>query len=81
ELAETHSFPDHHVYSFAEIAMLNARAKQNKAALITTEKDHVRLSARAREGIRVLPVLATFDDPRALARVLDPLLAQMVAHP
>jgi tetraacyldisaccharide-1-P 4'-kinase len=45
------------------------------AALVTTEKDFVRLSVPDREGIRVLKVAARFQDNAALARLLDSSLS------
>lgn len=41
------------------------------AMLVTTEKDFVRLSTKAREGIKVLKVTAVFDDAGAIGRLLD----------
>jgi tetraacyldisaccharide 4'-kinase len=75
-LVEAHGFTDHHNYSAAEITTLKSRATRLNAALITTEKDFVRLGPKEREGIEVLPVCAVFDDPAALARLLDPLVAR-----
>ncbi len=75
ELAECHSYGDHHFYSASEIALLQERAKLADATLVTTEKDFVRLSSSDQEHIEVLPVKATFDEPGVLSRLLDPLLA------
>ncbi len=41
------------------------------ATLVTTENDFVRLTIAQREGIRVLKVAAMFEDPAALAALLD----------
>lgn len=38
------SFPDHHVYSVAELRRLQAEAARETAFLVTTEKDYVRIS-------------------------------------
>jgi tetraacyldisaccharide 4'-kinase len=65
----TQFFADHHPYSDSEIAALKARA--GDAQLVTTEKDLVRLHAKDRAGIKVLPVHARFDDEAALDRLLD----------
>jgi tetraacyldisaccharide 4'-kinase len=61
-------FPDHHAYGDAEIARLRTLA--GDAALVTTEKDFVRLDAAQRRGIAVLPVTAMFDQPQLLDRIL-----------
>jgi tetraacyldisaccharide 4'-kinase len=64
-------FADHHPYRDGEIAELKAVA--GDAQLVTTEKDFVRMSVAQREGIQMLKVKAIFDDPAALARLLDSL--------
>jgi tetraacyldisaccharide 4'-kinase len=61
-------FPDHHPYSTVEIARLRQQA--GDAALVTTEKDFVRLEAADRHGIAVLPVAVTFDQPQLLDSIL-----------
>ncbi|HEX4160176.1 MAG TPA: tetraacyldisaccharide 4'-kinase [Rhizomicrobium sp.] len=73
-LVETHRFADHHAYSAAEIATLRRRATSTGAALMTTEKDFVRLNANDRAGIDVLPVKAVFGDPAAIERLFAPVL-------
>jgi tetraacyldisaccharide 4'-kinase len=62
-------FADHHPYSGDEILQLKAIA--GEAMLVTTEKDFVRLTTAQREGIRVLKVVADFEDASALSRLLD----------
>ncbi len=62
-------FADHHPYTDDEILELKAVA--GDAMLVTTEKDFVRLSTKAREGIKVLKVTAVFDDAGAIGRLLD----------
>jgi tetraacyldisaccharide 4'-kinase len=76
EIAERHSYGDHHVYSRAEIRDLKERAARAQATLITTEKDLVRLNSQDREDIEVLRVRAELEDPTALKSLLDPLLAR-----
>ncbi len=77
EVIEARRYPDHHPYTAAEIARLKAKARDNRALLITTEKDYVRLAPLHREGITVLPVEARFDDPAAL----DGLLTKVAGGP
>ena len=69
-------YGDHHTYTAGEIARLRSKARAHNAELVTTEKDFVRLTPLEREGIRALPVRASFDDPPALERLLDRLLAK-----
>lgn len=63
-------FPDHHAYTAAEIGALRAEAAALGAALVTTEKDLVRLDAATRAGIETLPVAIAFSDEAALDRLL-----------
>ncbi|WP_020177024.1 tetraacyldisaccharide 4'-kinase [Methyloferula stellata] len=58
-IAGWRSFPDHHVYSAEELRRLQSDAAQRLAALVTTEKDYVRIA----------PLLAALDPdlPRPLA--------------
>ncbi|HEX3429342.1 MAG TPA: tetraacyldisaccharide 4'-kinase [Rhizomicrobium sp.] len=78
-LAMSRAYPDHHTYTPAEIAQLKDRAAQMHAALITTEKDFVRLDPRARERIEVLAVRAVFEDEAALRRLFPPFYPKAAA--
>jgi tetraacyldisaccharide 4'-kinase len=62
-------FADHHPYG--EDELLQLRAVAGDAALVTTEKDFVRLTTAQREGIRVLKISAGFDEPAVMAGLLD----------
>ena len=64
------AFPDHHPYGAADEATLAAEAARLGAELVTTEKDHVRLSTPFAAGVGVLPVTLAFADE-------GPLLAQL----
>jgi len=72
-LLDIKSYADHHTYTAGEIARLRSKARAHNAELVTTEKDYVRLTPLEREGIRALPVRATFDDVAVLERLLDSL--------
>ncbi|MBC6405933.1 MAG: tetraacyldisaccharide 4'-kinase [Rhodospirillales bacterium] len=74
ELVGSLAFPDHHRYSAAELSRLKAAAEAKNAALITTEKDLVRIDEVDRKGIASLPVAVTWQDPETLAALLAPLL-------
>ncbi|MGB8602067.1 MAG: tetraacyldisaccharide 4'-kinase [Rhizomicrobium sp.] len=78
-LAGAKCFADHHTYSAAEIASLKATARDRGAQLITTAKDYVRLTPDQRDGIRVLPVEAEFDDPASLERLIGGLWPEQKA--
>jgi tetraacyldisaccharide 4'-kinase len=74
DLADFAPFPDHFAYGAASLQRLAERAAQFGAALITTEKDWVRLPADWRTRVAAWPVRAGFDDEAAL----DALLARAV---
>jgi tetraacyldisaccharide 4'-kinase len=81
-VAATRSFPDHHRYTTAEAGMLCEQADRQALALVTTEKDWVRmqgddtvagLAARA----RALPVTLRLEETAAFLRLLRIKLAPM----
>ena len=74
ELTGTRSFSDHHPYSAVEIAELRRAADRNKAQLVTTAKDFVRVPTEARGDIEVLEVEIRWPDPAALAGVIRPVV-------
>jgi tetraacyldisaccharide 4'-kinase len=65
EVVEFESFPDHAPFTEAQLTDLSRRAEAQKAELITTEKDWVRLSPEWRARIRRLPIRARLDTPDA----------------
>ncbi|MBT8471799.1 MAG: tetraacyldisaccharide 4'-kinase, partial [Marinicaulis sp.] len=67
EVAQTAAFADHHPYTSADITALRKLAQKNKAALITTEKDAVRLPPEFRDDILVLPITMEIKEPDRLA--------------
>lgn len=67
-------FPDHHVYTKADLTYLRKLAADNQATLITTDKDYVRLPAEARANMLTLPIRVVFEDLAALDRLLAPVL-------
>lgn len=75
ELAATLAFPDHHAYREPEAAALLAEAARLGAALVTTEKDFLRLPPGLAAATRVLPVHLKWRDRRAVDDLLDQVLA------
>lgn len=65
--AATRSFGDHHIFTEADARALLAKAEADGLELVTTEKDHVRLSHRdgplaaLRRRTHVVPVSVVFD--------------------
>jgi len=70
-LADTASFPDHHVFTRTEIKQLTNLAQSYSATLITTEKDHVRLPGDVKDSITAWPVRAAFKNPLRLDALID----------
>ncbi len=66
------AFPDHHVFTRADLAPLRGASAASGAPLVTTAKDSVRLDDLT--GIEVLDIEVRFRDGDALARVLAPAL-------
>ena len=74
DLSETGQFADHHPYSKGDLKRLQRLAKAHKSALITTEKDWVRLPTAMQDEVTAWPVRAEFANPAAL----DGLLRDMM---
>ncbi|KQT79773.1 tetraacyldisaccharide 4'-kinase [Methylobacterium sp. Leaf465] len=65
-LVATRAYPDHHPYGPADETTLAAEATRLGADLVTTEKDHVRLTAPFAARVAVLPVTLAFADEGVL---------------
>lgn len=79
-LADAVPFPDHHMYSAADLSYLaKLAAERGPAQLITTSKDHVRLPPAMRASVAILPVQAEFEDPAAVGALVDRLLFRRLA--
>lgn len=70
-MVETKTFPDHHAYQPSEVDSLLQHARALGATPVTTAKDAVRLSPPRRREVTVLEVKVSWDDPDALASLLD----------
>lgn len=81
EIAATQIFADHHPYSAGDLAALAAAASRLDAALVTTEKDRVRLPAARAATILCLPVTIAWDDAAAVTRFLTEFLEQPCPAP
>lgn len=69
---EFHEFPDHYNYNQKDLVQLIAKAKQNKATLVTTKKDYVRTPKSLRQHIRVMSAcISEFDIASLLASVVE----------
>src|SRR5579875_270285 len=71
-VADKRAFPDHHRFAEFELASLERLAQAQRAALVTTEKDWVRLPPAWRGKIRALKVALRWDDAATLECLLAP---------
>jgi len=69
-LCLTEPFPDHHVYTSAELERLRGWAVAEDAMLVTTPKDAVRLPRAIRDDVTVIGVSLRWDSPTALDSLL-----------
>jgi tetraacyldisaccharide 4'-kinase len=68
-------FPDHHVFTDAELADIHTQAQRLGASIVTTPKDYVRLPGRAREAIAAIGVRLVWADEAALTTLLAAVIA------
>ncbi|MEM7730048.1 MAG: tetraacyldisaccharide 4'-kinase [Pseudomonadota bacterium] len=81
ELVEAVPFADHHRFTDTEVERLFALASEYDAALITTEKDHVRLPSGYREGIHAFPVDVRFENELTMRELLHPIIRDAASSP
>ena len=74
KLARTTPFADHHAYTDAEISELIEAAKADKALLLTTEKDYVRLDTKWKSAIKPLGIRLEWKDEAPLIAILEPII-------
>jgi len=74
-LGGARAFPDHHLFSAAELEKLHRDAKRLGARLVTTAKDIVRVPSALRAGVEVLEVELRWSDPGALTRLFRPVVS------
>ena len=71
ELVEAVPYPDHHVFSAADLDYLMKLGKERDAKLLTTDKDHVRLAPEMKPQVLRASVEAKFEDEAAFIALLD----------
>ena len=76
EILAAQGFPDHHRFRPGELEILQAEAHRAGAALVTTEKDWVRLPQPLRQQIRVVRRRVVWSDVDALDRLINRTLAE-----
>jgi len=70
-IAAFEAFADHHVYGAAELNSLASRAGDLGAALVTTEKDWVRLDPEWRSRIKAIAIGVAWRDEAGIATLLE----------
>jgi tetraacyldisaccharide 4'-kinase len=73
-LAASLAFPDHHVFTAAELADIRAQAHRHGARIVTTPKDYVRLPTAARHGIEPIGVRLAWNHEPALNSLLTAVI-------
>ena len=71
KLIETRSFPDHHPYTSAEINKMIVASAKEKALLVTTAKDMVRIPPELRDCMVTLDLGLEMDNEPALDNILN----------
>lgn len=70
DIVKAHGFPDHHAFQDQEVAALLDDAEAAGAIVVTTEKDHARLSESHKQRITPFPVRLEWEDASALERFI-----------
>ena len=70
EVREFKIFPDHHIYTQKEEKALIQLAEREKALLVTTQKDAVKLSALMQKKIKVVHQKLEFDDLSTVKKIV-----------
>ncbi len=73
DVVATRNFPDHHAFTAQDLTALQALAQQHDAALLTTQKDHVRLPQELQAQVATLPVRMHVDNKELLTSLLESL--------
>ncbi len=77
KVVEEMPYADHYKYKDKDIENLFLLASEYEAALITTEKDYVRLPKGYRKGVHPWPISVVFEDELTLRRLLHPIVEQV----
>lgn len=70
DIRKTIGYPDHYQFLDHELNFLLQSAEESGAEVVTTEKDHARLSDEYRNRIVPFPVVLEWDDAAALERFI-----------
>ncbi len=76
DIAKTISFPNHHPFSTHNLSALETLAREHDAAMITTEKDYVRIPHDLKENILSFPVRMKINQPALLIDTIWKMIDQ-----
>ncbi len=71
KIVEFQEYPDHYPYTKSEIESIIKSAKNQGAKIITTQKDHVRVSNEFKNQIEILPIEIEWAEPEKLLQYLN----------
>ncbi len=74
DVAKMTPFADHHAYKDTELSQLIDAAKTDKALLLTTKKDYVRLDSKWKSAVKPLEISLTWEDEALLTALLEPII-------
>ena len=80
DIVETRSFPDHHNYTDAEIHNLQKEAASKSAQLVTTAKDHVRLSPEIKNLVTAFHVDIKWQNEATFIKFVTKAIGPRTAH-
>lgn len=80
DIVETRSFPDHHSYTDTEIRNLQKEAASKSAQLVTTAKDHVRLSSEKKNLVIAFHVDVKWQNEAAFIKFVTEATDPRTAH-
>jgi tetraacyldisaccharide 4'-kinase len=76
EICQFIEFADHHPYTIHDMNKLVKLAEQNKATLLTTTKDWLRIPNHYRNTVESLPILLNFDEPEKIQIFLTKIVGK-----
>ena len=74
DLTKMTPFADHHTYKDTEVSQLVGAAKADKALLLTTRKDYVRLDTKWQSAVKPLDIFITWEEEATLTALLEPII-------
>jgi tetraacyldisaccharide 4'-kinase len=74
DVTKVTTFADHHTYKDTEVSQLIDAAKTDKALLLTTKKDYVRLDTKWKSAVKTLDISLTWEDEALLTALLEPII-------